>query len=117
LNVDPRNTEKVKIDEKVADAEKNSDKVPEKLEIPDREKKMLAAFDIYIAYIKDPKDDELVGMKFLKANIYRRYNQFDVANPLFEEIIEKHPDHETAEYAANLLLDTYNRTHNYEALV
>jgi tetratricopeptide (TPR) repeat protein len=78
---------------------------------------MLAAFDIYINYIKDPKDDELVGMKFLKANIYRRYNHFDQAIPLFLDIIEKHREHETAEYSANLLLDTYNRTQNYDGML
>jgi len=117
LNVDPRQKEKVEIDEKQSEKDKKDEKLPEKKEIPAREQKMLAAFDIYITYIKDPKDDELVGMKFLKANIYRRYNQFDVAIPLFMEIIDKHKEHETAEYAANLLLDTYNRTKQYEELV
>src|SRR5216110_1021822 len=63
LNVDPRQKEKVEIED---------EKAPEKKPIPERELKMIAAFDIYIKYIKDPKDDELVGMKFLKANIYRR---------------------------------------------
>ena len=78
---------------------------------------MLAAFDIYINYIKDPKDDELVGMKFLKANIYRRYNHFDKAIPLFEDILDKHREHETAEYSANLLLDTYNRMQKYDEML
>ena len=78
---------------------------------------MLAAFDIYINYIKDPKDDELVGMKFLKANIYRRYNHFDEAIPLFLDILDKHREHETAEYSANLLLDTYNRMKKYDEML
>jgi outer membrane protein assembly factor BamD (BamD/ComL family) len=116
LNVDPRNKEKVEIDEK-QDKNAKEEKIPAAQPIPEREMKMVAAFDIYIGYIKDPKDDELVGMKFLKANIYRRYNHFDEAIPLFEEIIDKHPEHETAEYAANLLLDTYNRLHRYEDLL
>ncbi len=114
LNVDPRVKQQA---DKVDDEMKDYDKVPEPKPIPPREEKMLAAFDIYITYIKDPKDDELVGMKFLKANIYRRYNQFDKAIPLFEEIIDKHREHETAEYAANLLLDTYNRTQKYDAML
>ena len=63
---------------------------PSRKPIPEREQKMLAAFDIYINYIKDPKDDELVGMKFLKANIYRRYNHFDEAIPIFQDILEHH---------------------------
>ncbi|MBA3457014.1 MAG: hypothetical protein H0T42_28255, partial [Deltaproteobacteria bacterium] len=114
LNVDPRAKGQA---DKVDDPTKDYAKVPEPKPIPPREEKMLAAFDIYINYIKDVKDDELVGMKFLKANIYRRYNQFDKAIPLFMEIIDKHRQHETAEYSANLLLDTYNRTKNYEAML
>ena len=103
LNVDPRIKGQA---DKVEDIDKKYTKKPEPKPIPPREEKMLAAFDIYINYIKDPKDDELVGMKFLKANIYRRYNHFDKAIPLFEDIIAKHREHETAEYSANLLLNT-----------
>lgn len=114
LNVDPRIKQQAdKIDENA----KEDDKIPAAKPIPPREEKMLAAFDIYIKYIKDPKDDELVGMKFLKANIYRRYNQFDKAIPLFEDILDKHRSHETAEYAANLLLDTYNRMQKYDEML
>ncbi len=114
LNVDPRAKGQA---DKVEDPTKDYAKIPEPKPIPPREEKMLAAFDIYINYIKDVKDDELVGMKFLKANIYRRYNQFDKAIPLFMDIIDKHREHETAEYSANLLLDTYNRTKNYDAML
>ncbi|MDQ3340009.1 MAG: tetratricopeptide repeat protein [Myxococcota bacterium] len=114
LNVDPRIKGQA---DKVEDIDKTYDKKAEPKPIPPREERMLAAFDIYINYIKDPKDDELVGMKFLKANIYRRYNHFDKAIPLFEDIIAKHREHETAEYSANLLLDTYNRQQNYDAML
>jgi hypothetical protein len=76
LDIDPRVREQA---DKVDDIDKDYAKVPPPKPIPPREQKMLAAFDIYINYIKDPKDDELVGMKFLKANIYRRYNHFDWA--------------------------------------
>jgi len=115
LNVDPRAKQQAEIDEKDDKKDKKED-LAEK-PIPEREQKMLAAFDIYIAYIKDPKDDELVGMKFLKANIYRRYNQWDKAFPIFHEILDKHRDHETAEYAANLLLDSYNRLQRYDEML
>lgn len=115
LNVDPRVKQQAQIDEKDDGKGKKDDLTPK--QIPEREAKMLAAFDIYIKYIKDPKDDELVGMKFLKANIYRRYNQWDTALPLFHEILDKHRDHETAEYAANLLLDSYNRLQRYDEML
>jgi tetratricopeptide (TPR) repeat protein len=94
-----------------------TDKLPPPQDIPDRELKMIEAFDIYINYIKDPKDDELVMMKFLKARIFWRYNQFDKAIPLFEDIVEKHLSHETGEYAVNLLLDTLNRGKRYNDML
>lgn len=114
LNVDPRIKEQA---DKVGDIDKEYDKVPAAKPIPEREQKMLAAFDVYINYIKDPKDDDLVGMKFLKANIYRRYNHFDEAIPIFQDILDHHRQHETAEYSANLLLDTYNRLQRYEDML
>jgi tetratricopeptide (TPR) repeat protein len=110
LNVDPRVKQQ-------ADMDAPTDKKAEPKPIPEREQKMLAAFDIYINYIKDPKDDELVGMKFLKANIYRRYNHYEEAIPIFMDILEHHKQHETAEYSANLLLDTYNSQHKYDDML
>ena len=82
-----------------------------------KETRMIDAFDLYIARIQDPNDPDVPDLKFLKANIYRRYNQFDKAIPLFEDILAKHRQHETAEYAANLLLDTYNRMQRYDEML
>lgn len=112
LAVDPR----VKINPiamKEGDDEKDV-KIPEPQPIPEREQKMLNAFDVYITYIKDPKDDELISMKFLKANMYRRYNHFAEALPMFEDIIKNHSFHETAYYSANILLDIYIITRKYD---
>jgi TolA-binding protein len=111
LAVDPR------VKAPPPDLEPKGGKVPEPQPIPEREKKMLAAFDVYIEYIKDPKDEELVGMKFLKANIYRRYNHFDQALPIFEDIYRNHRQHETAEFSVNLLLDTLNKTQKFDELI
>ncbi|TMQ04372.1 MAG: tetratricopeptide repeat protein, partial [Deltaproteobacteria bacterium] len=110
LNVDPRVKQQ-------ADMDKATDAKATPQPIPEREKKMLDAFDIYINYIKDPKDDELVGMKFLKANIYRRYYHYDEAIPIFLDIIDHHKQHETAEYSANLLLDIYNNLQQYDKML
>jgi TolA-binding protein len=110
LNVDPRAKQQ-------ADMDNKADKKAEPKPIPEREQKMLAAFDIYINYIKDPKDDDLVAMKFTKANIYRRYNHFEEAIPIFMDILEHHKQHETAEYSANLLLDTYNSQARYDDML
>lgn len=117
LNVDPRFKQ---LAAEQGNEDKNSkdyDKVPAPKPIPPREEKMLAAFDIYINYIKDPKDDDLVSMKFVKANTYRRYNHFDQAIPIFNEILDKHRSHETAEYSAQLLLDSYNRLQRYDDML
>jgi tetratricopeptide (TPR) repeat protein len=110
LNVDPRAKQQ-------ADMENPTDKKAEPKPIPEREQKMLSAFDIYINYIKDPKDDDLVAMKFTKANIYRRYNHYDEAIPIFLDIIDHHKQHETAEFAANLLLDIYNNQQNFAGML
>jgi len=112
LAVDPRVKQTpIKMKE---DDDGKEEKIPEPQPIPEREQKMIDAFDIYINYIKDPNDDELVGMKFLKAMMYRRYNQFDKAVPLLEDIIKNHGKHETAYYSANTILDVFILTHKYD---
>ena len=113
LNVDPRLKEQVGD----IDDDKNYDTVPPPKPIPPREQKMLDAFDIYIKYIKDPKDPDLVLMKFSKANTLRKYNHFDDAIPMFEDILQNHRDSEAAEYSAQLLLDTYNRMQKYDEML
>ena len=114
LAVDPRQKVKVAVPKEM---EEGKTAVVAKKEIGERELKMLSAFDVYIDYIKDPKDQELVMMKFLKARIYWRHNHFDEAIPLFEDIIHNHLAHETGEYSVNLLLDTLNRAHKYELMI
>jgi tetratricopeptide (TPR) repeat protein len=86
-------------------------------DIPERDQKMLAAFDLYLSTVKDPKDDELVRIKFTKGNVLRRYARFEQAIPIFRDIVAKHPDHELAEDAANLWLDSLNQKHDDTALV
>ena len=114
LNVDPRAKQEVADEDKEVGKD---DKKAEPKPIPEREQKMIAAFDVYIKYITDQKDPERVGMMFMKANIYRRYNHFDESTPILQDILTNHRDHETAEFSANLLLDQYNRQQNYDALV
>src|SRR3954469_21665871 len=76
------------------------------MEIPEYQKKMVGAFDTYIKYV--PAAPELVVIKYRKARIYYEYNHFDEASKLFQDIVEKHPNHELAIYSANLLLDALN---------
>jgi tetratricopeptide (TPR) repeat protein len=111
LAVDPR------VKAPPPDLDPKGGKIPEPQPIPEREAKMLDAFDIYIDYIKDPKDKELVGMMFLKANIYRRYNHYEEAIPIFEDIYKNHKEHETAEFSVNLILDSLNKTQRFDELL
>ena len=78
---------------------------PKPQSIPAKEKKMLAAFDFYIDNVGDQKDEELVGIKFLKAVTYARHHHHDRAIPIFADIVDNHPDHETAGWSAIRLLD------------
>ena len=94
-----------------------AEQVPAPKPIPAREQQLIAAFDRYLKYVKNPDDDERIGIQFLEANVYRRYDHFAEAIPIFREILTRHPTHETAEYAANLLLDIYNRQHDEPSLI
>ncbi len=112
LAVDPRTkAPTTELDDKSEKA-----KIPEPKPIGKREKKMIAAFDVYIKYIKDPSDDELVMMKFLKARIYWRHDRLEESFPLFMDIVEDHPEHETALYSANILLDSLIRLKKYDQM-
>jgi TolA-binding protein len=89
---------------------------PKPKAINEREQKMIAAFDIYIKYIKDPNDEELVMMKFLKARILWTHDHLDKALPAFYEIVQKYPKHETANYSAAIIRDSLLRLGRYEEL-
>ena len=59
--------------------------------------------DAFVA-ASEPTDPDHVGAKFLAGNLLRRWRQPDALARL-EEVLRAHRDHETAEYAANILLD------------
>lgn len=99
------------------DKKKGEEKAPEPLPIPEKEQKMMAAFDVYIKYVTDAKDEELPRMKFFKGRILWKYRHYDEAVPFFEEILKKWPEHEVAEFAANLLLDSLNNSKRYDDMV
>jgi hypothetical protein len=77
---------------------------------------LLAAYDLYLKYVTDPKDAERVDVMFHKAALLRRFDHLEQALPIFEQIIAKHPTHETAEWAAQLTLDAYNRLQQYDKM-
>jgi len=90
--------------------------VPQPKPIPVRETKLLAAYDGYLKHVKDPKDSERIDVMFHRANLFRRFDHLEKAISIFEEIVAKHPDHETSEWSAQLALDAYNRLQRYDGM-
>lgn len=82
--------------------------------IPEKQQKMIKAFDTYIKNV--PNSPELVPIMYRKARIYYDFNHFSEAVNMFATIATKHSDHELAEYAANLLLDSLNILKRYDDL-
>ena len=89
-------------------------KPPAAQPVPAREQKLLDAFERYRKSVRDEGDPERVAITFLEGNLLRRYNQFDRALPLLIDIIERHPTHETAYFAANIVLDIHILTNRHD---
>ncbi len=75
--------------------------------LPPRVEGVIDALDDYIS-LADPADPELPGMKFLAASVSSRWRQPDTIARL-EALLREHRQDESAEYAANLLLDALLR--------
>jgi tetratricopeptide (TPR) repeat protein len=114
LDIDPRLAKQAG---PIDDPDKEYETIPAPKPIPEKEQKLLAAFEMYRTYVKDKADDELVRIKFMEGNTYRRYNEFEKAVSRYEDILANHKDHEAAETTADLLLDTLNRMHRYKEML
>jgi len=74
--------------------------------IPDNQQKMIAAFHTYAQQVPDAP--ELAVMLYREAYIYYDHDQFDRAEPLFLQVVQKYPKHELMVFSANLFLDALN---------
>ena len=83
-------------------------------DIPDIEKGLLNACEQYLKYLPEGKYKPDILYKV--AHIYYIHNHFNEALTRFEQFIATYPDHKLSEYAANLILDTYNLKKDYENL-
>ncbi|MGE0548616.1 MAG: hypothetical protein AB7O24_16935 [Kofleriaceae bacterium] len=83
----------------------------------ERTRAIIAAYDAYITHAIDPTDPQVIGVKFLKAQLYHRRRQLDLAVPLLREILDHHRQHESAEPAAQLLLDCYNQLGQHDHML
>lgn len=108
LHVDPR------VVKRDVDARDNK-RAPAPRELSSRDQRMMHLLDVAGRY--ETRPDEVAGIAFFRANLWRRYEHHDKASPIYLEIIEKYPRSDVAVYSANLLLDSYNRAQRYDELV
>jgi hypothetical protein len=76
------------------------------LPIPENQQKMIRALHTYRKHVPDAP--EVPVMLYREAYIYYDHNQFDRAEPLFLDVVQKYPKHDLAVYSANLYLDALN---------
>ena len=88
--------------------------IPKPKPIPESEQKLLSAFDNYEKYVKAPNADSRIGNRFIQARTLWKYDHLDKSLPIFTEIVEKHPDHETAPWSASIVADSYFRLQRYD---
>lgn len=91
--------------------------VPAPRPLPAQERALLGAFDGYLRWVTDGGDDERVYVQFQKGVLLRRFDHHAEAIAVFEDVIAKHGQHEVAETAAQLALDSYNRLHRYPEML
>jgi tetratricopeptide (TPR) repeat protein len=89
---------------------------PAPKQLPARELKLIAVIDRYATYAVDT-DPDLPGLLFLAAQLYIRFDQLETAIPKLRAIVDRYPQHEVGGYAANLVLDSYNRLRRYDDLI
>lgn len=94
-------------------AEDTADNEPK--ELPDLERKLVAACKKYIAIAK-PDAPELVEARLAAAIVYYTYNHFQEAVTLFREVLQIAPDHPNAPDAARLLLSSLHLMRDIKGL-
>lgn len=79
------------------------------------EQGMLNAFQRFVCFVNE--SEELPQVKYRRARIFYETNHFEEAAVIFRDIAFNHPQHELAEFAANLYLDSLNAISRREGRV
>jgi len=106
-----------------------SAKVKTPVEMPPIQKKRIDAMQKYIGLLSEnkkppkmPEDrwnehrERLPDITYEIGYLFYSYNYFKEANRLFAEVALKYPDSKVAEYAVNLILDSFNLAQNWAEL-
>lgn len=75
------------------------------------DKKLTAAMELYGETY--PDDPQLPRMLFSQGRLYYDYGVYDVAVRQWGLLLEKHPEHEFARSAGELILDSFNKSEDY----
>jgi tetratricopeptide (TPR) repeat protein len=84
-------------------------------EFSQTEQGMLNAFQRFVCFVN--QSEELPQVKYRRARIFYESNHFEEAAVIFRDIAFNHPQHELAEFAANLYLDSLNAISRREGRV
>jgi tetratricopeptide (TPR) repeat protein len=76
------------------------------------DKKMVEALDLYAQLY--PNDPQLPELYFRQGKLYYDYGVYDPAVKLFGTMVEKFPRHEKAQGAGALILDSFNKSKDYD---
>jgi TolA-binding protein len=83
-------------------------------EIPKVKQELIAASDRYTAVA--PNDEKVPKVAYKTAEIFYTYDHIEEARRRFEAILGTYPQHEVAEYAANLIIETHLADKNFVAV-
>ena len=75
---------------------------------------MMEAFQRYLRLV--PTGEERVAVLYRLGRMHYEHNSYHAAVRLFARVVKEHPDHQLAEFAANLLLDSLNIQKKYGEL-
>jgi tetratricopeptide (TPR) repeat protein len=93
----------------IGDAPRSPSAIPRPRAIPERDRKVLAAFTLYAARVKGRPVDEVADMKLNHAALLRRHAHHAAAIPILVELIASYRATPSGEDAVNFLLDSYNQ--------
>lgn len=83
-------------------------------EIPQLRLEFIEASDRYAAAV--PNGDEVPAVLYKAAEVYYVYDHFEEARRRFVELIDGYPQNEVAEFASNLVIESYLAEGNYAAV-
>nr|PZN28886.1 MAG: hypothetical protein DIU78_01575 [Pseudomonadota bacterium] len=76
------------------------------------DKKLTQAMELYVRTY--PNDAQVPELLFRQGKLYYDYGVFDVAVRQWGLLLEKYPKHEKAAIAGELVLDSFNKSEDYE---